>query len=188
MRAEEEILRAITRATRRERLLIAAQQGRSVESGDQLVALLDAAAALRAAEIPFALIGGIAVGIRAGIPRATDDIDLAVATGTTRDRVISALTDSGFETRGEFEHSINFRHSNDEPVQVSFDPIFDDMIQRAEIVGLGEEEVPVVLKEDLIVSKERAAHDPARRGSKALRDQADLALLKGDVPGPDEGW
>ena len=35
---------------------------------------------------------------------------------------------------------------------------------------------------------ERAAANPARRRSKALRDQADVALLRGDVPDPDEGW
>ncbi len=41
---------------------------------------------------------------------------------------------------------------------------------------------------NLIAMKERAAADPARRRSKALRDQADIALLRGDVPDPDEGW
>jgi hypothetical protein len=39
-----------------------------------------------------------------------------------------------------------------------------------------------------IDATERAAADPARRPSKALRDQADIALLRGDVPDPDEGW
>jgi hypothetical protein len=36
--------------------------------------------------------------------------------------------------------------------------------------------------------KRRAASDPARRRSMALRDQADIELLLGDVPDPDEGW
>jgi len=36
--------------------------------------------------------------------------------------------------------------------------------------------------------KRMAASDPARRRSKVLRDQADIALLEGDVPQPDEGW
>jgi len=43
-------------------------------------------------------------------------------------------------------------------------------------------------KSDLIAMKERAAADPARRRSKALRDRADVELLRGDVPDPDEGW
>jgi hypothetical protein len=45
-----------------------------------------------------------------------------------------------------------------------------------------------VRKEDLITMKRRAADDPARRKSKRLRDQADIELLLGDVPDPDEGW
>jgi len=46
----------------------------------------------------------------------------------------------------------------------------------------------VVTKADLIEMKRRAAADPGRRRSKALRDQADIALLEEDVPGADEGW
>ena len=48
--------------------------------------------------------------------------------------------------------------------------------------------VPVVTTADLIAMKERAASDPAQRLSKRLRDQADVELLRGDVPGPNEGW
>jgi hypothetical protein len=36
--------------------------------------------------------------------------------------------------------------------------------------------------------KERAAASPRRRASKALRDRADIALLRGDIPNEDEGW
>jgi len=36
--------------------------------------------------------------------------------------------------------------------------------------------------------KQRAASDPSPRRSQALRDQADVELLRGDVPGEDEGW
>jgi hypothetical protein len=43
-------------------------------------------------------------------------------------------------------------------------------------------------KDDLIAMKELAASDPGRRPSKALRDRADVEVLKGDVPEPDEGW
>lgn len=48
--------------------------------------------------------------------------------------------------------------------------------------------IVVVRKEDLIAMKRRAAEDPSRRKSKRLRDQADVELLLGDVPDPDEGW
>lgn len=188
MRAEERTLEKIARATRRERLLIAALEGRIVEPGDQLAALVDTARALRAADFPFALIGGIAVGIRSGVPRATDDIDIAVASTAARSAVAFALEDAGFVLRGEFEHSLNYRHANGEPVQIAFDPAFDRMIERAELLRIGDADIPVVLTEDLIEMKERASRAPGRRRSKALRDQADAELLRGDVPEPDEGW
>lgn len=57
--------------------------------------------------------------------------------------------------------------------------------ERFEMEGLS---VAIVRKADLIALKERAAVDPAPRKSKRLRDQADIELLRGDVPDPDEGW
>jgi predicted nucleotidyltransferase len=73
-------------------------------------------------------------------------------------------------------------------VQIVFDAQFDAMIDRAEPLDVGGIGVRVVTTADLIAMKERAAADPARRRSKALRDLADIALLRGDVPQPDEGW
>jgi hypothetical protein len=116
------------------------------------------------------------------------DTDLAVRSTVPRTVVIQALTGAGFLLRGEFAHSINFRHRSGEPVQVVFDPAFDAIVDRAEPVDVGPRRVRVVTTADLIAMKERAATDPARRRSKALRDQADVALLRGDVPDPDEGW
>lgn len=188
MQAEARTLERIAQATRRERLLIAAFEGRIVEPGDQLAALIDTVRALRAASLPFALIGGMAVGIRSGVPRATDDIDIAVASSAPRSEVTLAMDDAGFVVRGEFEHSLNYRHPNGEPVQVAIDLDFDAMIERAEPLRIGDDDIPVVLTEDLIEMKERAARSPARRRSKALRDQADAELLRGDIPEPDEGW
>jgi hypothetical protein len=73
-------------------------------------------------------------------------------------------------------------------LQLAFDPEFDAMIDRAEPLDLASESIPIVRKADLIAMKRRAAADPARRRSKRLRDEADVALLEGDVPDPDEGW
>ena len=88
---------------------------------------------------------------------------------------------------GTFAHSLNFRHPSGEPVQIVIDPAFDPMIDRAEPLELSGLRIRVVTTADLIAMKERAATDPARRRSKALRDQADIALLRGDVPDPNEG-
>lgn len=154
----------------------------------QLDALLEAAHGLQQAGIAFALIGGLAVGIRTGVPRATIDIDLAALTSAPRERVTAALVGAGFTFRGDFPHSINFLHRSGEPLQVAFDAEFDRMIERAEPIELRGIRIPVVSTEDLISMKERAARDPGRRRSKSLRDLADVELLRGDVPDEDEGW
>lgn len=189
MRSADEKVSAIAAATARERRLIAARRGEAMDQpGDQLAALLDLSRALAGAGIPYALIGGIAVGIHAAAPRTTVDIDIAVPTRMERAAVISAPAAAGFREPREFPHSVILRHPGGEPVQVAFEASFDAMMDRAESFEIGGVAIRVVKKDDLIAMKERAAQDPARRRSKALRDQADIELLRGDVPEPDEGW
>ena len=182
-----DIVTEVSRLTSRHRLLAAGAETAAVTENDQLIALLYASRALDAAGIPHALIGGIAVGIRSGLPRATEDVDLAVRT-TDVDELVSTMTATGFSHRGTHEHSINFRHDNGEPVQLALDPSFDSLIERAEGIEISGHTVRVVTREDLIAMKERSAHAPSRRRSKALRDLADVELLRGDVPEEDEGW
>lgn len=158
------------------------------EGADKVAALLDAVRVLDAAGAPHALIGGVAVGLHSGVPRATEDTDLAVGTAHRTRDLLRAFLDAGFELRGEHAHSVNFRHPGGEPVQLAFDEDFDAMIGRAEEFDLEGVRIRVVSREDLIAMKKRAAGDPARRRSKALADRADVELLGGDVPDPDEGW
>ncbi|MBI3785508.1 MAG: hypothetical protein HY270_19115 [Deltaproteobacteria bacterium] len=185
------LFEATTAATRRDWLLIAARDPRKRTMDnppDRLAAILDLIQILDSLELPYALIGGVAVGIHSGAPRATADTDVAVRSTVTRSAAREALTNRGFRLVGEHAHSLNFRHPLGEPVQLAFDPSFDAMIDRAERFDLGGRTLRIVKKDDLIVMKERAAADPGRRRSKSLRDQADVALLRGDVPDPDEGW
>ena len=183
------VLETIARLTARERLLIASSQGTGMDdSPDKVVALTDVARALDRLGAPHAVVGGVAVGIRSGVPRATMDTDVAVRSTVERRLIIDTLTTAGLRLTGTFPHSLNFRHPSGEPVQIIIDPEFDPMIDRAEELDLAATRIRVVTTADLIAMKERAAHDPARRRSKALRDQADIALLRGDVPDPDEGW
>jgi len=158
------------------------------DSPDRKAALCDASRILRAISAPHALIGGVAVGIHSGVPRATLDVDLAVLSSIDRSTITRSFERAGFRKSGDYPHSTNFRHASGEPVQLAFDPQFDVMIERAETFEVDGLAVPIVAKDDLIAMKERSAADPHRRRSKALRDQADLALLRGDVPDPDEGW
>ena len=183
------MLEAIIRLTARERLLIAASRGAAMdETPDKLSALADAVRALDRLGAAHAVVGGVAVGIRSGVPRATLDTDVAVRSTVERGSISEALTGAGLRLTGTLAHSMNFRHPAGEPVQIVFDPEFDPMIDRAEPLDLAGVRIHVVTTADLIAMKERAATDPGQRRSKALRDQADVALLRGDVPDPDEGW
>jgi sugar phosphate isomerase/epimerase len=186
-RRAESTLALSSALTARERLL-SAPAGRTMDPEAQLEALLDAARALREARVAFALIGGLAVGMRTGVPRATIDIDLAVVSSASAAEVTRILAGAGFDRTGVFPHSLNFRHRGGEPLQAAFDPEFDRMIEFADPVDVRGVTLPIVRTEDLIAMKERAARDPARRRSKALRDLADIELLRGDVPEEDEGW
>jgi hypothetical protein len=120
------------------------------------------------------------------VPCATIDTDIAVRSTLDRNRVIEAFHEAGLRHTGAFFHSINFRHPSGEPVQIVFDPDFDAMIDRAELRNLGGIRAPMVTTADLNAMKERAAADLARRSGRALRDRA-VALLRGDIPDPDEG-
>lgn len=184
-------LSAVAALSLRHHQLMAAKAGypRGVSAlPDKLSAIRAAVAVFQRHGASYALIGGVAVGVRSGVPRATLDIDFAIPTALDRAPLVQEFVAEGFQPRGQFAHSLNFVHPSGEPVQLAFDVEFDAMIARAELVDLGEQQLRVVTKDDLIAMKRRAASDPARRRSKALRDQADIALLEGDVPGEDEGW
>ena len=185
------VLTELSQLAEREHLLIAASRGYGLDVSslpDKLGALRAATSALSTARVGHALIGGLAVGIRSGIPRATLDIDFAVPSGSDRAALGKILVAASFQLIGSFAHSINFKHDSGEPLQLALDPAFDAMIERAEPLTVGSFTVHVVTKADLLAMKRRAAADPARRRSKALRDVADIALLEGDVPEENEGW
>ncbi|MGQ0552901.1 MAG: hypothetical protein ACT4PU_06745 [Planctomycetota bacterium] len=151
-------------------------------------ALLEAAAVLQSVGAPYALIGGFAVAVHTRYARATTDVDFAVRSDLDRDGLAGTLVSAGFAFRGRFEHSLNFLHASGAPVQLAFDPGFDEVIDRAEHFPLAGKEVRIARREDLIALKERSAADPRRRKSKALQDRADVERLRGDVPDQDEGW
>jgi nucleotidyltransferase AbiEii toxin of type IV toxin-antitoxin system len=189
-RREEQVLAEVSRLTARDLLLAEAHAG-GKEMGpppDLTTALLDAARVLDASGVPYALVGGLAVAIHAACPRATRDVDLAVRSDADLARLVDALGKEGFVRGRRFERTINLRDEKGQIVQLLFDPTLDPAIDRAETFRVGKGKVRIATREDLIAMKERAGADRTRRRSKALRDQADVELLRGDVPDPEEGW
>jgi len=185
-----QIVRLVSELTCRDQRAIAESRGEFTvaEPSSLESALLDATRLLAAERVPHALIGGFAVSVRTGWARATRDVDFAVHSATVRERLIAVFVAAGFRHDGTFEHSVNFTHPNGAPVQLASHAIFDQPIERAETISIGGRQVPVVRRDDLITLKERAAADPRRRKSSALQDRTDVERLRGDVPGPDEGW
>ena len=88
----------IAAASARDHVLIAAYSGGDpmAEPPDKVKALTDAVQSLQAIGVVSALIGGVAVGVHSGSPRATLDTDLAIPSSTDRDSVVAALVASGF--------------------------------------------------------------------------------------------
>jgi len=122
MNTRAAVIAEISELSARERRLISSYR-RSETSmhpePDKVAALIDTVRALEAAGVPYALIGGLAVGVHAAVPRATLDVDVAAHHGTGRDTAVEALERAGFEKTGEFRHSVNFRHVSGEPVQLA---------------------------------------------------------------------
>src|ERR1700687_3945411 len=94
---EANVLEAISRLTARERLLIAAARGAPMDTApDKLAALVDPARALASLGAAYAVVGGVAVVLRSGVPRATIDSDVAVRSTVPSSSVTEALRAAGF--------------------------------------------------------------------------------------------
>jgi hypothetical protein len=142
--------------------------------------LLALARVLAEAQVPYAIIGGIALQVHQAEPRTTLDIDVAVAAYSQLPR--AQLEAAGFTCTGRFSHSENWRGPEGTPVQFTDDPALATAIERAEEIGLEEVRLRVIGRADLLHEKLRAASDPARRRSKRLQDLADAHALLESTP------
>jgi hypothetical protein len=138
-------------------------------------ALLALARIFAAAEVPYAVIGGVALQVHQAEPRTTLDIELAVLACGQLPR--AELEAADFRCTGRFSHSENWVGPEGTPVQFTDDPALVDAITRAEEVELNDARLCVVGRADLLHEKLRAASDPARRRSKRLQDLADVQAL-----------
>ena len=115
-------LHLTARASSREQELLSRRSGYHAavsQLPDKLAAIRAASRAFSEAGIAYALIGGVAVGVRSGVARATLDVDFAIPTTADRANVIASFLAHGFKLKGQYAHSINFEHDSGEPVPSS---------------------------------------------------------------------
>ena len=122
----------------------------------------------------YCIVGGQAVNAYVE-PVVSLDLDLVVS----QEDMARLLEHLGGSFKLEtFAHSINLSlPGSDLRVQVRTDPRYASFVARAQprdVLGL---KLPVAAVEDVLRGKVWAALDPKRRGSKRLKDLADIARL-----------
>ena len=138
-------------------------------------ALLALGRVLHAADVAYAIIGGVAVQVHHPEPRTTLDIDVAVS---NREAIPhDALRAAGFRPTGSFEHSENWVSDDGTPIQFTDDPVLASAVASAEEFALEDVTLRVIRAVDLLHEKIRAGGDPARRRSKRLQDLGDAQAL-----------
>lgn len=135
---------------------------------------------LTAAEVPYAIIGGVALQVHSADPRTTVDIDVAV---WDRSAIpADALRQKGFRYTGSFQFSENWLSADDIPVQFSSGPDWHNAILNSEPHDVNDRMVRVISPIDLLRAKIDASTDPARRPSKRHIDIGDAKMLIEEHP------
>jgi len=148
---------------------------------DLLETLKRASAALREADIPFVLGGGIAVWARGG-PETEHDLDLFLKPADA-DRALQALADAGFRPEKPPEGWLYKAWDGDVLVDLIFDPsgvtIDDEFIERAPETEVHAVRMRVLRPEDVLVTKLLAMREHAvdyesvLEVARAVREQID---------------
>lgn len=126
-------------------------------------------------EIPWCMIGGLAVNHWADEPMATADVDLVIATGQV-ERAVEVLTDAGF-TSETFEWSINLKGHSTVSIQISTEDFYDRYPDRAIAADVHGILMRVASLEDTLRGKVKAWSEPSRRASKRQKDLTDILRL-----------
>lgn len=136
--------------------------------------LLELAAALKAAGIDHALIGGLALAPR-GFPRGTKDIDFLIHENAI-ERVRALMRERGAEP---VQEDAEFSTYLDGGIRADFQharrEISQGMLARAESIPFDGTPIPVLQAEDLIGLKVQASYSNPRR----LQDLIDIERLLG---------
>jgi hypothetical protein len=132
-------------------------------------------AALEEREIPWCMIGGLAVNHWALEPMTTADVDLVIVSDKVEEAA-ETLRSLGF-TEKRFQWSINFKGESKVSIQVSTEKMYLDFPERSIGATVHGILMRVASLEDTLKGKIAAYEEPARRPSKRQKDLADIARL-----------
>ena len=148
--------------------------------------LKKAAAALRAADVPFLLGGSLASWARGG-PETRHDLDLMIKREDV-DRAVAALTDAGMRAEDPPEEWLVKAWDDDVLVDLIFAPkgltMNDDVIARGETMPVLSMQMRVMALEDVLITKLMAIteHNLRYEGllaiARALREQVDWGHVR----------
>lgn len=126
-------------------------------------------------EIPWCMIGGLAVNHWAREPMATADVDVVIAAGRVEEAV-KALRKAGF-TAKKFAWSVNLKGRSKVSVQISTEDIYRDFPGRSVPTDIHGILMRVASREDTLRGKLLAYQDTQRRASKRQKDLLDIMRL-----------
>lgn len=148
-----------------------------------------AAAALRDADVPHALAGGLAIWARGG-PRTEHDVDFLVLPDDAA-RAQQALVEAGMEPEDPPEEWLLKAHDRDILVDLIFSskdgPVTQEWLDRSEELEVMAIRMPVAAVEDVLVTKLLALSEqspdmsPALEIARSVREQIDWDAVRARV-------
>lgn len=138
-------------------------------------------------EVPWCMIGGLAVNYWAEEPLATADVDVVIAAERVNETV-EALASADFSAK-QFEWSVNLQGRSKLSIQISTDAMYREFPSRSVAADVHGILMRVASLEDTLAGKIAAWGDQRRRPSKRQKDLLDIMRLveshpelKADLP------
>lgn len=126
-------------------------------------------------EIPWCMIGGLAVNYWAEEPLATADVEVIIAAERV-DEAVAALVDSGFQSK-HFEWSVNLTGASKLSMQISTAEMYRGFPSRGVAADVHGILMRVASLDDTLAGKTAAWQDHQRRPSKRQKDLLDIMRL-----------
>lgn len=131
--------------------------------------------ALERLEIPWCMIGGLAVNYWAEEPLATADVEIVIAAESV-DQAVNELLAVGFQAK-RFDWSVNLQGSSKVSMQISTDGMYREFPSRSVAADVHGILMRVASLQDTLAGKIVAWQDQRRRPSKRQKDLLDIMRL-----------